>query len=115
VNPSEDLTADVTPAIAAELHARGAVTVIDVREDDEWTAGHISGAVHMPLATLDPASIDASTPIITVCRSGNRSRKAADALRAVGRTVHNMTGGMQDWIRTGLPVDVVDKTAGSAR
>jgi rhodanese-related sulfurtransferase len=115
VNPSEDLTADVPPAIAAELHARGAVTVIDVREDDEWTTGHISGAIHIPLAMLDPASIDASKPIITVCRSGNRSGKAADKLRAVGLMVRNMTGGMQDWVRTGLPVDAADGTAGSAR
>jgi rhodanese-related sulfurtransferase len=115
VNPPENPTADVTPAATAELLARAAVTVIDVREDEEWTTGHISGAIHIPLAALDPARIDASKPIIAVCRSGNRSGKAADTLRAAGLTVHNMTGGMNGWARAGLPVHAADGTVGSVR
>jgi rhodanese-related sulfurtransferase len=46
VNPSENPTADVSPAAAAELLASGAVTVVDVREPEEWTAGHFDGACH---------------------------------------------------------------------
>lgn len=113
MNPSENPAADVTAAATAELLACGAVSVIDVREDEEWMTGHISGAVHIPLSTLDPARIDASKPIIAVCRSGNRSGKAADTLRAAGLTVHNMTGGMNEWARAGLPVHAADGTAGS--
>jgi rhodanese-related sulfurtransferase len=101
VNPPENPTADVTPAATAELLARAAVTVIDVREDEEWTTGHISGAIHIPLAALDPARIDASKP--------------ADTLRAAGLTVHNMTGGMNGWARAGLPVHAADGTVGSVR
>jgi rhodanese-related sulfurtransferase len=115
VNLPEHPTADVTPAATAELLACGVVTVIDVREDKEWTAGHIKGTVHIPLGTLDPARIDASRPIIAVCRSGNRSGKAADTLRAAGLTVHNMTGGMNSWAQAGLPVHAADGTTGSVR
>jgi rhodanese-related sulfurtransferase len=115
VSLPDDPTADVTPAATAELLAAGTVTVIDVRDGDEWSAGHIRGAIHAPLNSLDPAAVDASKPIIAVCRSGNRSRKATEMLRAGGLTVHNMTGGMHAWAQTGLPVQAADRTPGSVR
>jgi rhodanese-related sulfurtransferase len=111
----DDPIADVTPAATAELLGAGTVTVIDVRDGDEWAAGHIRGAIHAPLDSLYPAAVDASKPIITVCRSGNRSGKAAERLRAGGLTVRNMTGGMNAWAHTGLPVHAADGTPGSVR
>jgi rhodanese-related sulfurtransferase len=111
----DDPAADVTPAAAAELLRAGAVTVIDVRDGDEWSAGHIRGAVHIPLSSLSPGAVDAGKPIIAVCRSGSRSGKATDILRAGGLTVHNMTGGMNAWARSGLPVQAADGTPGSVR
>jgi rhodanese-related sulfurtransferase len=106
---------DVTPGAAARLLSAEAVIVLDVREDDEWNAGHIDGARHIPLAQLDPLIPDAlgltpGTPIVVVCRSGNRSARAAAALRTAGPAVHNMTGGMNAWAAEGLPV----VTAGGA-
>lgn len=112
---ADDPTADVTPAATAELLGTGTVTVIDVRDGDEWTAGHIGGAIHIPLSSLDPAAVDTSKPIIAVCRSGSRSGKATEMLRAGGLRVHNMTGGMNAWARTGLPVQTAGGTPGSIR
>lgn len=80
------------------------VLVLDVREPDEWAAGHMAGAVHVPLGELDPATVPEGTPIVVVCRSGNRSSKAATALQESGRDVFNMAGGMKAWQQAGLPV-----------
>jgi rhodanese-related sulfurtransferase len=115
VSLPDDPAADVTPGDTAALLAAGTVTVIDVRDDDEWAAGHIRGAIHTPLGRLGPAAVDASKPIIAVCRSGSRSGKAAVRLRAGGLTARNMAGGMNAWARTGLPVHAADGTPGSIR
>lgn len=74
--------------------------VIDVREPQEWAAGHAAGAVHIPLgdipARLDEIpSTDASLPI--VCRSGGRSERAAQWLLQQGFDVVNVRGGMRAW------------------
>ncbi len=97
------------PAGARELTAGGAV-LLDVREPAEWRAGHIEGAAHVPLAELDPSSFDRDRLVVTVCRSGGRSGKAAAALFDAGVEVRNMTGGMQAWAEAALPiVDDEDK------
>jgi rhodanese-related sulfurtransferase len=114
VSLADGPTADVTPAAAAELPAAGTVTVIDVR-DDEWAAGHIRGAIHTPPDSLNPATIDATKPIIAVCRSGSRSAKATEKLRAGGLTARNMTGGTNARAQAGLPVHATDGTPGSIR
>jgi rhodanese-related sulfurtransferase len=109
VSLPDDPTADLTPA------AVGTGTVIDVRDGDERTAGHIRGAIRTPLDSLDPAAVDASKPIIAVCRSGNRSGKTTQRLRAAGLTARNMTGGMNAWARTGLPGNATDAAPRSVR
>jgi rhodanese-related sulfurtransferase len=94
---------EVAPAQVQALADRG-ILLLDVREDDEWAAGHIDGAVHLPLGQLDPAKVPES-PVVLVCRSGNRSGKAARALLAIGRAdVHNLTGGILAWAKSGLPL-----------
>lgn len=79
--------------------------ILDVREDDEWVAGRIDSARHIPLAELPGRSgeLDRTGVIVTVCRSGNRSDQAATYLRTAGFTAQNMDGGMQRWARDGLP------------
>lgn len=77
----------------------GRVRLVDVRERDEWDGplGHVEGATLVPLATLAQASSDwdESLPIVTICRSGGRSAKAALELAAKGFTrVASMRGGM---------------------
>jgi len=93
----------VTVHEAAELATQGAL-MLDVRELDEWEAGRMDGAVHVPLGELDPASIGVGVPIVAVCRSGNRSGKAAVELAQVGHDVVNMDGGMLAWSKAGLPL-----------
>lgn len=72
--------------------------LIDVREQDEWDAGHIEGAVHIPLGVL-PLKIDELVPekdtlLIMQCRSGGRSAQATDFLMRKGYTnVKNLDGG----------------------
>lgn len=94
---------DVSITRAAELAAEGAL-MLDVREPDEWRAGHLAGAVLAPLGALDPSAIPVGTRIVAVCRSGNRSGQAATQLAAAGHDVVNMAGGMLAWSAAGLPV-----------
>lgn len=69
---------DVTRALA--LLAGSDARLLDVREDDEWAAGHASIARHMRLGDLDPRQFTESGTVVVTCRSGNRSRTAAAAL-----------------------------------
>jgi rhodanese-related sulfurtransferase len=92
---------------AVEAHRRGRAgeaLLLDVREDDEWAAGHAEEAVHAPLSRLDPATVPTELPVVAVCRVGSRSAMAAGALAARGVQVVNMSGGMLAWEAVGLPV-----------
>jgi rhodanese-related sulfurtransferase len=92
---------------AAELLERGEVVVLDVRENVEWNAGRIPGALHIPLAHV-PArrhELPRDTTIVTVCRSGHRSGLVARGLRYAGHQVENLGGGMKAWTRARLPFD----------
>jgi rhodanese-related sulfurtransferase len=94
-----------TPEQARDLQRHGAV-LLDVREDAEWRAGHAPGARHIPLGRL-PAQIGGLPPrrtVVTVCRSGHRSARAAALLARQGHEVVNLAGGMRAWARAGLPV-----------
>ncbi|MGW3652784.1 MBL fold metallo-hydrolase [Streptomyces sp. NPDC000878] len=101
--------ARVTPAEARELTgADGTAVLLDVREAEEWTAGHAVGALHAPLSALRagaplPGSAQ-GRPLITICRSGKRSREAAALLTARGTEVSDVIGGMGAWAEAGLPV-----------
>lgn len=95
---------EVSPQDAVDLHGRGAV-LLDVREPDEWVAGHAPGAMHVPLAGVsDAAARFAGQEVLTVCRSGGRSAKAAETLAKAGVKVRNVAGGMTSWAAAGLPV-----------
>jgi sulfur-carrier protein adenylyltransferase/sulfurtransferase len=100
---------EISPPEAQARHAAGA-TLIDVREQVEWDAGHIPGAVFIPLGTLDQqiaaAVPDKDTEIIMQCRSGARSGRGTDLLQQLGYTnVVNMAGGILQWQADGLPVE----------
>jgi rhodanese-related sulfurtransferase len=83
------------------------LTLLDVREPAEYAEAHLKGSRLIPLDQLSVRLGDIPTdrPVIAVCRSGNRSGVAADLLQRAGYTnVLNLTGGMLDWTRRGLPV-----------
>jgi|LNFM01.2.fsa_nt_gb sulfur-carrier protein adenylyltransferase/sulfurtransferase len=95
---------------AAQLHAAlGHVRMVDVREPHELVGelGHIEGIEAVPLASVgeQARSWSKSTEIVLVCRSGNRSGKAAEALVAAGfQRVMNLAGGMLAYVAAGYPV-----------
>lgn len=80
--------------------------LLDVRQDDEWQAGHIEGAQHIPIGQLAArlAEVPAGRPVVTVCRSGHRSAIAARGLAARGITAENLDGGLEAWARAGYPL-----------
>ena len=94
---------------------RGELQILDVREDEEWMAGHIDGAVHIPLGQLAQRvdELDAQRPVVTVCRSGGRAGRAAELLTSSGRRAAVMAGGMQRWAREGLPSSNADGSPGT--
>ena len=80
--------------------------VLDVREQDEWDAGHAPNAVHIPLGEV-PQRLDElpeGDPLPVICRSGNRSGRAVAWLEAQGFDVANVSGGMKQWAFEGKPV-----------
>lgn len=104
---AQALVPQVDPAGLAALLARDAVTLIDVRNGDEWAEGHIAGAVHIPLGRLEERldEVDTSRPVVVQCRTGSRSSIAASLLQARGvADVRNLAGGIVAWENAALPV-----------
>jgi rhodanese-related sulfurtransferase len=84
------------------------VVLIDVREQEEYDAGHIPGVKLIPLGQLQQrlAEIPTDKTVVVTCRSGNRSGQGAVLLRQSGFSrVHNMDGGILAWEAAGLPVE----------
>jgi rhodanese-related sulfurtransferase len=94
---------EVDATEAARLVEEGAL-LLDVREPDEWEAGHAPEASHVPLATLPVNRPPDGRPIVAVCRSGGRSARATAALLTWGYEAVNLAGGMQAWAASGLPI-----------
>jgi rhodanese-related sulfurtransferase len=101
------------PREAAEVLRRGDAVALDVREPWEWEQGHVTGALHIPMRELAvrPDDLPAETPIVVICRSGNRSGVVARALRANGHDAHNLDGGLKAWKREGLPLAAPGRVA----
>jgi len=80
--------------------------LLDVREPDEWEAGHVPGALHIPLGELNARymEIDRAPALYVICRSGNRSDHAARALAGAGWQAHNVCDGMIGWQAAGRPM-----------
>lgn len=89
---------------AAQVPADAAM--LDVREIDEWNAGHAPGSVHVPMSQLTGrlAEVPATDPLYVVCRSGGRSAQVVQYLAAQGHPAVNVEGGMQVWAAQGRPV-----------
>lgn len=98
--PPSDLpdVPSVDVAEALSLLGSGA-ELLDVREQNEWDAGHAPHAVHIPLSRLSESTawMSRQRQVVVVCRSGRRSAHATAALRAAGVHAFNLVGGMQAW------------------
>ena len=91
---------EITPEqLSARLQQGERIRMIDVREPNEWAAGHIAGSSHIPLGQLleRQDELDSQHEIIMVCRSGGRSGLACELLSEKGFDVVNMTGGLLAW------------------
>ena len=82
------------------------VRLVDVREPEEWTAGHAPGATHIPLGELGERYIEIPQdgPVYLICRSGARSNRAAHALAGAGWEALNVSDGMQGWAAACRPL-----------
>ncbi len=104
----------VDPQEAATLLGSDAV-FLDVREPSEWLAGHVTGALHVPLGELANRleTVPRDRCVVVVCRSGSRSARATSLLVESGFTAVNLEGGLQAWASAGLPVDTDDGGRGT--
>lgn len=105
---TDDMVATLSPAEAAEIISRDDVDVIDVRDENEWTTGHIPNARLVPLDQLraDPETqLKKRESIIFVCAKGVRSLTAAKLAERLGFSkLYNLEGGTAGWAKAGLPL-----------
>jgi rhodanese-related sulfurtransferase len=112
------MTTPPVPEVSAEeanrLLETGAL-LLDVREADEWQAGHAPHAVWMPLGEVQgrAGELPRDRPIAVICRSGGRSLAATEALVAWGYDAVNVDGGMRQWAVEDLPVVADDGLPGA--
>jgi rhodanese-related sulfurtransferase len=109
VDDAKDRVRERDAARVRQDQASGArFVLLDVREDDEWRAGHAAGAIHLgkgiierDIETLLP---DRSAEIVLYCGGGYRSALAADSIQRMGYTnVWSMAGGIRAWREAGYP------------
>lgn len=99
--------ATIEPAELAARLAKGDVVLVDVRSPQEFSEGHIAGAINMPLDSFDPAAVPivAGKETILYCRSGKRSAMAAAKMAEAGiAPARYLAGGTLAWTAAGLPL-----------
>lgn len=100
----------VTPSEAVQLVNREKAVIVDVCEAPEYAAGHVAGARNAPLSQLEktlPGLVkNKATPVILVCASGIRSRRAVAMAKRLGyENAHSLAGGLRAWREASLPVE----------
>lgn len=102
------LPMEVSVQDAFSMREEGAF-ILDVRNQDEWDAGHVPGATLIPLPQLESrlAELPQDQDIVVICRSGNRSATARDVLLDAGfSSVTSVAGGFTNWVSNGYDVEV---------
>lgn len=103
----------IAPALAVQLMNRERAVVIDVCSAEEFAAGHVAGAKHIPLAELGTAKGlpgNKKLPVIVVCATGQRSAKAVGELKKLGHeNVQSLAGGLKAWREANLPIEKTAK------
>ena len=96
--------------IKRRLDSREKLTLVDVREDNEWARGHLPGAVHLGKGIIErdveETFPDKDAPLVLYCGGGFRSALVADNLQQMGYTnVISMDGGWRGWTTAGYPIE----------
>jgi rhodanese-related sulfurtransferase len=96
--------------VKSRLERKETFQLIDVREDREWEAGHLPGAIHLGKGIIErdieKTIADTSAPLVLYCGGGFRSAMAAKNLQEMGYTnVISMDGGFSGWKTAGLPIE----------
>ena len=102
--------------IKRRLDAREKLTLVDVREDNEWARGHLPGAIHLGKGIIErdieEAFPDKDASLVLYCGGGFRSALVADSLQKMGYTnVISMDGGWRGWTTAGYPIEKPGETA----
>jgi rhodanese-related sulfurtransferase len=112
----EDTTTDLDLTTSRGVfERRDGVAIVDVREPNEWDAGHVEGSTFIPLNRLLGGAgedLPRDRPIVLVCRTGNRSEIATLLLKARGHEAYNLARGLEEWEREGLPLVAPDGQPG---
>lgn len=98
---------DLAPRDLKAMVDAGTALVVDVREPDEFVAGHIAGAINLPLSRFDPARLPAPNgkTLVLNCAGGRRSAAALDQCAAAGAAVDtHLCGGIGAWRAANLPL-----------
>ena len=97
----------VSPKQAAALITEGRFDIVDVREPNEWSTGHLPNARLIPLAAIKatPKDLLPHDGVLFVCARGTRSLAAARVAESIGlRQLYSLEGGTQGWSTAGLPL-----------
>jgi rhodanese-related sulfurtransferase len=109
MNSGSPVVEDVSREELKQGLADGSILLVDVREPNEWDAGHIAGARLHPMSSFDPSELpqEQGKRVVLLCRSGNRSGKALVVAQANGRddVRAHFGGGMLEWAAAGEPIE----------
>jgi len=96
----------------SELKQHCGAQLIDVRSASEFAAGHISGAINIPMDQIEGRldDLDPERPLVLICKSGKRARMTAGLLAPCRQDTAVLQGGTEAWIKEGLPVVCCTKT-----
>jgi hydroxyacylglutathione hydrolase len=100
-------TAGLVDAAGARRALLDGAAALDVREPDEYAAGHIDGALHIPLGDLERRTreVPRDRPILAYCGAGERASTAVSLLERAGHAAMNLNGGIDAWRGAGLPIE----------
>jgi rhodanese-related sulfurtransferase len=106
--PVAAIEKEISVTEAHELYNNGNI-ILDVRQPEEYEAGHIPGAILIPLDTLASrlGELPKNEKIVVVCRSGSRSAQGRDILLTAGfEDVTSMAGGMNEWAASDFEIEL---------
>ena len=109
INEGKQGGAVITPTNLVNLVNREGAVLVDIRDTKEYSAGHIAGALSMPVSSIDARIGEMEPykdkPVVLVCKMGQHASAAGRKLKALGfENVRRLSGGMAEWTASSLPV-----------